>query len=863
MKRRAQKIQEEFFKISKSAEIIKNACRIFLPFCRAAHKIKALSRGYLDRKRYKEFKLRTQAAREIVLTEETFVNNMTFLVTNLYDPLVNPSEKKIISLEDIKNIFSQIKVITAYNTAFLNELKHLLSKWNYFQCLGPTILTMTEFLKVYIQYVNNFDNALKTIHRCMKKESFVRFLQSRNVSESQLQSLLIQPIQRIPRYVLLLETLLKYTRRSHEDYEPTMAALCRIKEIADLINQKKREVDNFQELLVLSRKIDPPIPGLVDSKRVVLAKGDIFLMNPEKNKAKEYYYIMFNDFFLLTIKKDDIYLIRYSVSVAGSSFTRGVDDLSIIFTGASKKQLILKFKSIPERLLFSSQLEEAIKNANNSLPSFFKDSGAIKKVVALVGQLKAETSDSVQNLCAMSNGNLWAAHGDGVISVWNIQNYTKLKEFKTPATRVYTILEVGETVWCSSEAKSLFVFHRETFELLKVLNTSGGVIKSMILVNNNTNQKSHDASDFDVALMTKLKFTKSRSKNNKLAVVKMKKKDRPILFAEKNLSLFEDDSASNNVLAGYDVWTASCLEDSIVIWDIQKLALKARITVSQAITAMAQYQNTVWLGSVSGNLYLLNIETHEISPPLKAHKEIINSIVISDQNQVWTCSNDNTIAVWDIQTQGLVKKLECPAKVLCMAKMKGKGHIWAGLWSSEIVIFDTKKLEFVQELKDFHKDAVRSLAQVSESEMWSGGRELDGTIGVWSYDFLKRTSAVSILQYFNTNLHTTPRNSKNDNVGLSVENRMTTPLPTLSASSIFVTQTSPRSNMGSRLNSPQRLTPRQDVNLESVSPFSHPPLSPRRSAESETPKTTGHVIAVSNNQTDTSKETANRNDNFL
>jgi hypothetical protein len=327
MKRRAQKIQEEFFKISKSAEIIKNACRIFLPFCRAAHKIKALSRGYLDRKRYKEFKLRTQAAREIVLTEETFVNNMTFLVTNLYDPLVNPSEKKIISLEDIKNIFSQIKVITAYNTAFLNELKHLLSKWNYFQCLGPTILTMTEFLKVYIQYVNNFDNALKTIHRCMKKESFVRFLQSRNVSESQLQSLLIQPIQRIPRYVLLLETLLKYTRRSHEDYEPTMAALCRIKEIADLINQKKREVDNFQELLVLSRKIDPPIPGLVDSKRVVLAKGDIFLMNPEKNKAKEYYYIMFNDFFLLTIKKDDIYLIRYSVSVAGSSFTRGGSNL--------------------------------------------------------------------------------------------------------------------------------------------------------------------------------------------------------------------------------------------------------------------------------------------------------------------------------------------------------------------------------------------------------------------------------------------------------------------------------------------------------------------------------------------------------
>lgn len=94
---------------------------------------------------------------------------------------------------------------------------------------------------------------------------------------------------RIPRYVLLLEvcvrnewifetvndclnccccccwngqTILKYTHPSHADYAPTMAALCRIKEIADLINQKKREFDNFQELLALSRKIDPLIPVL-------------------------------------------------------------------------------------------------------------------------------------------------------------------------------------------------------------------------------------------------------------------------------------------------------------------------------------------------------------------------------------------------------------------------------------------------------------------------------------------------------------------------------------------------------------------------------------------------------------------------
>jgi hypothetical protein len=61
----------------------------------------------------------------------------------------------------------------------------------------------------------------------------------------------------------------------------------------------------------------------VDPKRMLLAKGDIFLMLPEKNKAKEYYYLMFSDYFLLTVKKDDMYYVRYYISIANSSLTQG------------------------------------------------------------------------------------------------------------------------------------------------------------------------------------------------------------------------------------------------------------------------------------------------------------------------------------------------------------------------------------------------------------------------------------------------------------------------------------------------------------------------------------------------------------
>lgn len=54
------------------------------------------------------------------------------------------------------------------------------------------------------------------------------------------------------------------------------------------------------------------------------------------------------------------------------------------------------------------------------------------------------------------------------------------------------------------------------------------------------------------------------------------------------------------------------------------------------------------------------------------------------------------------------------------------------MWTKEIVIWDAKKLEFVQELKDRHKDGVRTMIQSGENEMWSGGRELDRALVVWT-----------------------------------------------------------------------------------------------------------------------------------
>jgi hypothetical protein len=55
-----------------------------------------------------------------------------------------------------------------------------------------------------------------------------------------LESFLITPIQRIPRYVLLLTELLKHTEPSHPDHELLQKAIPLVKDVAEFVNTSMR-----------------------------------------------------------------------------------------------------------------------------------------------------------------------------------------------------------------------------------------------------------------------------------------------------------------------------------------------------------------------------------------------------------------------------------------------------------------------------------------------------------------------------------------------------------------------------------------------------------------------------------------------
>jgi len=60
------------------------------------------------------------------------------------------------------------------------------------------------------------------------------------------------PIQRIPRYRLLLQELLKYTPETHPDYANINKAVAEIMKVAEHVNEGIRHTENSRLLVDIS-----------------------------------------------------------------------------------------------------------------------------------------------------------------------------------------------------------------------------------------------------------------------------------------------------------------------------------------------------------------------------------------------------------------------------------------------------------------------------------------------------------------------------------------------------------------------------------------------------------------------------------
>jgi len=94
------------------------------------------------------------------------------------------------------------------------------------------------------------------------------------------------PIQRIPRYVLLMNELLKKTEMGHRDYMNIKHALEEVEKIAFYINEKKRMYDNQEMVQKIQERFSPKDPPFLKENRSSCMESILYLVDPEFEQPK-------------------------------------------------------------------------------------------------------------------------------------------------------------------------------------------------------------------------------------------------------------------------------------------------------------------------------------------------------------------------------------------------------------------------------------------------------------------------------------------------------------------------------------------------------------------------------------------------
>lgn len=203
-------------------------------------------------------KKRSYIFQELVSTESTYCHSLELLHTKYYLPL--KSDHRGLSDDDFYSLFSNLDFLLGFHKSFLETMNQKLSEWNDDSCVGDMLLTVCPKLKLYHHYVVNQETAMQVFVKRQEIKSFRKFVESLDYTEAlgglSFESLLICPIQRIPRYVLLIQDMLDHTPTAHPDYPSLKKALELIRDLANLLNAEKRKNENIEKLKSIQEKIE-------------------------------------------------------------------------------------------------------------------------------------------------------------------------------------------------------------------------------------------------------------------------------------------------------------------------------------------------------------------------------------------------------------------------------------------------------------------------------------------------------------------------------------------------------------------------------------------------------------------------------
>ncbi|XP_016769240.2 rho guanine nucleotide exchange factor 17 isoform X4 [Apis mellifera] len=252
---------------------------------------------------------RTHVVVELYDTERSYVEALQILVNKYLQPLKSSENAGLVDSATVDEIFYQIPAILNHHEVFLEELRKRLDTWELKQTIGDVFLdvfTKPVVLETYTLFLDNWKSARKAIKTtCQAKPAFARFLETmerEHKGKLGLDQLLIKPVQKIPRYELLIQRLLKHTDATHPDFELLQAAQKEVHELVVKINCTERESLEWEQQQTTLREVQALVEGLagiVTNDRAFI-RQDLVTIASNQGTRKERALFLFSDLLVIT-----------------------------------------------------------------------------------------------------------------------------------------------------------------------------------------------------------------------------------------------------------------------------------------------------------------------------------------------------------------------------------------------------------------------------------------------------------------------------------------------------------------------------------------------------------------------------------
>eukprot|EP01091_Cochliopodium_minus_P007171 TRINITY_DN17093_c0_g1_i1.p1 TRINITY_DN17093_c0_g1~~TRINITY_DN17093_c0_g1_i1.p1 ORF type:complete len:491 (-),score=108.24 TRINITY_DN17093_c0_g1_i1:16-1488(-) len=323
---------------------------------------------------------REKIIEEILITEQNYVQTLSIfselVLTPCLDDYASRSQKT--NFSELRN---KLDAVLRVNNTLLSLLEQKATKGNLFNSVGDVFKLLTPFLKLYSDFAVTYEQTLPFFSTLQVNQSFVKFytLQREKYPlyiKNDFTSYAITPIQRIPRYEMLLKELLKETSPEHTDYPFLTKSLEEIKIVANFVNQAITKSKNMLKLLDIVNLFITKIE-LIASHRVFIKQG--LLTKVCRRSDEKRMFFLFNDKLIygkpvIPIGIDVLGITKYILSfdflLSNIKLNEmPLDPISFEIIG-TKKSFVVKTLNSKEKQEWIMEINNALKEENKRRLSF-------------------------------------------------------------------------------------------------------------------------------------------------------------------------------------------------------------------------------------------------------------------------------------------------------------------------------------------------------------------------------------------------------------------------------------------------------------------------------------------------------------